>query len=225
MKKNYRPEIDGLRAIAVIGVILYHTKITVLGYQPFKGGFIGVDIFFVITGFLITSILLYEHKQNKTINIINFYERRIRRLLPVLLFIIIIANIFSYFVIDPMKLRETSMSTLFSVFFAANIYFYYFANFYGDSVNLLKPLLHLWSLGVEEQFYILYPISLTIILKFFRRYILFFIILGILISFSFAVYASNEHGHFSFYMLPSRAWEILIGSFLGYLYYKKKFLI
>ena len=177
MKINYRPEIDGLRAIAVIGVILYHTKITVLGYQPFKGGVIGVDIFFIITGFLITSILLYEHKQNKTINIINFYERRIRRLLPVLLFIIIIANIFSYFVIDPMRLRETSMSTLFSVFFAANIYFHYFGDFYGNSVNLLKPLLHLWSLGVEEQFYILYPISLTIILKFFRRYILFFIIL------------------------------------------------
>ena len=117
MKINYRPEIDGLRAIAVIGVILYHAKITVLGYQPFKGGFIGVDIFFVITGFLITSILLYEHKQNKTINIINFYERRIRRLLPVLLLVIIIASIFSYFVIDPMKLRDTSLSAFFSSFF------------------------------------------------------------------------------------------------------------
>ena len=116
MKLTYRPEIDGLRAIAVVAVILYHAQITILGHQPFKGGFIGVDIFFIITGFLITSILLYEHEQNKTINIINFYERRIRRLLPVLLFIIIIANILSYFVIDPMKLREASMSTLFSVF-------------------------------------------------------------------------------------------------------------
>ena len=149
MKINYRPEIDGLRAIAVIGVILYHTKITVLGYQPFKGGFIGVDIFFVITGFLITSILLYEHRQNKTINIINFYERRIRRLLPVLLLVIIVASIFSYFVLDPMKLREFSLSAFFSSFFTANIYFHYFGDFYGNSVNLLKPLLHLWSLGVE----------------------------------------------------------------------------
>ena len=222
MNKFYRPDIDALRGISVLSVVLYHAKIQLFGKVFFIGGFIGVDIFFIITGFLITKLLLIEYEAYKNINIIAFYKRRIRRLIPALVFVLLISLLLSYFVLDPIKLKEFSASLFASLFFTANIYFHYFGDFYGNDVNLRKPLLHLWSLGIEEQFYILYPLVLLFILKYLRKYLLFFLVVGFLISLGFAQYASTHHKMFSFYMLPSRAWEILSGSILAYILIKKE---
>ena len=222
MNKFYRPDIDALRGISVLSVVLYHAKIQLFGKVFFIGGFIGVDIFFIITGFLITKLLLIEYEAYKNINIIAFYKRRIRRLIPALVFVLLISLLLSYFVLDPIKLKEFSASLFASLFFTANIYFHYFGDFYGNDVNLRKPLLHLWSLGIEEQFYILYPLVLLFILKYLRKYLLFFLVVGFLISLGFAQYASTHHKMFSFYMLPSRAWEILSGSILAYILIKNQ---
>ena len=148
MNKFYRPDIDALRGISVLSVVLYHAKIQLFGKDFFIGGFIGVDIFFIITGFLITKLLLIEYETYKNINIIAFYKRRIRRLIPALVFVLLISLLLSYFVLDPIKLKEFSASLFASLFFTANVYFHYFGDFYGNDVNLRKPLLHLWSLGI-----------------------------------------------------------------------------
>jgi peptidoglycan/LPS O-acetylase OafA/YrhL len=222
MKILYRPDIDALRGLAVISVLIYHAKFLYDGSNIFSGGFLGVDIFFVLTGFLITTLLISEIKKNKKIDIINFYLRRIRRLVPTLLVVIILATFFSYFLLDPTKLKEFSASVLFSLSFLANIYFHYFGNFYGNDINAFKPLLHLWSLGIEEQFYIIYPFFLIIFFKYFKKNFLFFLSCGFILSLLFAEYASIYNKQFSFYMLPSRAWEIILGSILAIIILNKK---
>lgn len=222
MKLTYRSDIDALRGISIIAVLLYHAKFQYFKFSLIKGGFLGVDIFFVITGFLITQILLKELHHQKKISILNFYERRIRRLIPVLLLVMLFASVFSYFVMDPVKLKQYSSSLFFSIFFGANFYFHYFGDFYGNAINQFKPLLHLWSLGVEEQFYIFFPVFLILINKYFKKFLLFILISGFVISFALAIYLSKYHPMFSFYMLPSRAWEILAGSILAYCILNKK---
>ena len=222
MKKIYRPDIDALRGVAVLSVLFYHAKFSFFSQKLFIGGFLGVDIFFVLTGFLITTMLVSEFEENKTINILNFYIRRVRRLIPALLVVMVISTFFSYFLLDPVKIKEFSQSVYYSLVFLPNFYFHYFGNFYGAQVNLSKPLLHLWSLGVEEQFYIFYPLFLIITFKYFKKFIQYFLFLGFFISLLFAEYASTDHEMFSFYMLPSRAWEIILGSLLGYFLIQKK---
>ena len=218
MKNTYRPDIDALRGVSIIFVVLYHAKFKILGSELFSGGFIGVDIFFIITGFLITKILLNEFEEKKIINIVDFYKRRIKRLIPVLVVAILIATITSYFVLDPIKLKEFSVSAFSSLIFIANAYFHYFGNFYGADGDILrKPLINLWSLGVEEQFYIFYPLFLIIILKYLRNFLLPFLLLGFFSSLLLAQYASTHHIMFNFYMLPTRAWEIISGSIIAYL--------
>ena len=222
-KKYYRPDIEALRGISVISVLIYHAKFIIFDREILSGGFLGVDIFFLITGFLITGILLKEFKEEKKINITQFYQRRIRRIVPILLFVLLTSSFLSLMVLDPVKLKQFSLSLFSSLLFVSNAYFHYFGDFYGNNVNLTKPLLHLWSLGVEEQFYIFYPLVLIFILKFFKKYLFHFLLAGIATSLLFAEFASTDHKMFSFYMLPSRAWEILIGSLLAYLISYKKF--
>lgn len=222
MKNFYRPDIDALRGYSIIFVVLYHSKFYYNNFFLFSGGFIGVDIFFVITGFLITKLLVSEYNLNKTINILDFFERRIRRLIPVLFLVLLIGTLFSPFVLEPTKLKHFSESFFASIFFSANIYFYYFGNFYATDASLKTPLLHLWSLGVEEQFYILYPFFLLLILRFFRKLLVLFAVIGFLISLGFAEYASTNHTMFNFYMLPSRAWEIGSGALVALLPFRKK---
>ena len=123
MKINYRPEIDGLRAIAVISVILYHAQITILGYQPFKGGFIGVDIFFVISGYLITSIILKELVTTGSFSFKYFYERRVRRILPVLCVVILVTCFLSSFLMMPTLVEDVQKQSLSSIFFISNFKF------------------------------------------------------------------------------------------------------
>ena len=216
MKLTYRPEIDGLRAIAVGAVILYHAQINIFGHQPFKGGFIGVDIFFVISGYLITSIILKELVSTGSFSFKNFYKRRIRRILPALLFVMIVSLPFAWIYFLPSNLIDFSKSILYSLGFSSNFYFHYSGQQYAMESGLLKPFLHTWSLSVEEQFYILFPVVLLIIFLHFRTYLIHILILGFAISLGLAEWTSRNYPSFNFYVLPTRGWELLAGSILAY---------
>jgi peptidoglycan/LPS O-acetylase OafA/YrhL len=216
MKLTYRPEIDGLRAIAVVAVTLYHAQITILGHQPFKGGFIGVDIFFVISGYLITSIILKELVTTGSFSFKHFYERRIRRILPALLFVMLVSLSFAWMYLLPSSFIDFSKSILYSLGFSSNFYFHYSGQEYGAENGSLKPFLHTWSLSVEEQFYILFPIVLLITFKYFRKYLIHILILGFILSLGLADWGSRNHPSFNFYVLPTRGWELLAGSILAY---------
>jgi peptidoglycan/LPS O-acetylase OafA/YrhL len=216
MKLTYRPEIDGLRAIAVGAVILYHAQISILGYQPFKGGFIGVDIFFVISGYLITSIILKELVTTGSFSFKHFYERRVRRILPALLFVMLVSLPFAWMYLLPSSFVDFSKSILYSLGFSSNFYFHYSGQEYGAESGLLKPFLHTWSLSVEEQYYILFPIVLLITFKYFRKYLVHILVLGFVISLGLADWSSRNYPSASFYFLHTRMWELLAGSILAY---------
>ena len=216
MNIKYRPEIDGLRAIAVVAVILYHAKITILGYKPFQGGFVGVDIFFVISGYLITSIILQELIITGTFSFKYFYERRIRRILPALLLVITVSLPFAWIYLLPTSFIDFSKSIIYSLGFGSNFYFHYSGQIYGADSGLLKPFLHTWSLSVEEQFYIIFPIILLIIFKYFRKYLGIILIIGFMTSLILADWTSRNYPSTSFYLLHTRMWELLAGSILGY---------
>ncbi len=217
MKLTYRPEIDGLRAIAVGAVILYHARITIFDYQPFKGGFIGVDIFFVISGYLITSIILKELVTTGSFSFKNFYERRIRRILPALIFVMLVSLPFAWMYLFSSNFIDFSKSILYSLGFSSNFYFHFSGQQYGAESGLLKPFLHTWSLSVEEQFYILFPIILLISFKYFKKYLIYILIIGFLISLGLADWGSRNYPSLNFYILPTRGWEILAGSILAYI--------
>ena len=215
MKLTYRPEIDGLRAIAVGAVILYHAQITILGYTPFKGGFIGVDIFFVISGYLITSIILNELVTTGSFSFKHFYERRIRRILPVLLFVMLASLPFAWMYLLPNNFVDYSKSILYSLGFSSNFYFHYSGLEYSVK-GLSHPFLHTWSLSVEEQFYILFPVVLLFIFKYFRKHLLTILVVGLIISLQMADWSSRNYPSASFYFIHTRMWELLAGSILAY---------
>jgi peptidoglycan/LPS O-acetylase OafA/YrhL len=216
MKLTYRPEIDGLRAIAVGAVILYHAQVPIFGHQLFKGGFIGVDIFFVISGYLITSIILKELVTTGSFSFKNFYERRIRRILPVLLFIMVISLPFAWMYLIPSGFVDFSKSILYSLGFSSNFYFWHSGQVYGGLDGLFKPFLHTWSLSIEEQYYILFPIVLLVTFKYFRKFLIHTLLIGFIISLMLADWGSKNHPSASFYFLHTRMWELLIGSILAY---------
>lgn len=216
MKLTYHPEIDGLRAIAVGVIILYHAQINILGHQPFKGGFIGVDIFFVISGYLITSIILKELVTTGSFSFKYFYERRIRRILPALLFVMLVSLAFAWMYLLPSSLIDFSKSIIYSLGFSSNYYFWHSGHLYGVESGFLKPFLHTWSLSVEEQYYILFPIVLLITFKYFRKYLIHILILGFVISLGLADWSSRNYSTASFYFLHTRIWELLAGSILAY---------
>src|SRR6056300_1545896 len=193
MKLTYRPEIDGLRAIAVGAVILNHAPITILGNQPFKGGFIGVDIFFVISGYLITSIILKELVATGSFSFIYFYERRIRRILPALLFVMLASLPFAWMYLLPSSFVDFSKSLLYSLGFSSNFYFHYTGQEYGAESGLLKPFLHTWSLSVEEQYYILFPMVLFITFKYFRKFLLVILTICLIFSLLIADWGSKNY--------------------------------
>ena len=217
MKLTYRPEIDGLRAVAVGAVILYHIKITIFGQQPFQGGYIGVDIFFVISGYLISSIILKELISTGSFSFKYFYERRIRRILPVLLFVMLVSLFFSWKILLPSSFVDFAKSMLYSLGFSSNLYFHYSGQEYAALSGLLKPFLHTWSLSVEEQYYILFPAVLLIIFKYFRKYLIHILIIGFAISLGLAEWTSRNYPSISFYFLHTRMWELLAGSLLAYI--------
>ena len=231
MRITYRPEIDGLRAISVFAIIIYHANFIFFDYQVFQGGFIGVDIFFVISGYLITSLILKEINKTNQFSYKKFYERRIRRILPALLFVIIITSIISYIIFLPTALIDFARSVISIIFFSSNIYFWVTGGRYGEDSELLRPLVHTWSLSIEEQFYILFPIFLITIIKSLKQkvnthlFIIFSFSLifaqwssgtDLKINFTFFKWQIHFFEKFNFYCLQSRIFELLTGSLLSY---------
>ena len=211
---KYRPEIDGLRALAVIPVILFHAKI-----QLFEGGFIGVDIFFVISGYLITSILIIEI-QKGTFSLIDFYERRIRRILPAMFLVMFFCIPFAWIWMTPYQLKDFSQSIIAINLLSSNILFWLEGGYFG-SANEEKPLLHTWSLSVEEQYYLLFPLFLLFIWKRREKSVFKYVVLISIISFLISEWGWRNESVANFYLAPSRAWEILTGSVCAFLYTKE----
>ncbi|MGH1427727.1 MAG: acyltransferase family protein [Arenicella sp.] len=207
---SYRPELDGLRAIAVVLVLLYHAEISVFGSDLFYAGFIGVDIFFVISGYIISRIILAELDAGD-FSFKSFYMRRIRRILPVLFTVMAVTFPFAWMFLLPREFIEYSKSILSSIYFGSNFFFYSATTEYGADSSLLKPFLHTWSLSIEEQFYILFPLLLFIAHKFPRWLVKSVVICGVLLSLKAANSVSVFDPNMSFYLLHTRAWEILVG--------------
>jgi peptidoglycan/LPS O-acetylase OafA/YrhL len=216
MKLKYRPELDGLRAIAVSAVILYHAKITILGDQIFKGGFIGVDIFFVVSGYLITSIILNELVSTGSFSIKIFYERRIRRIFPTLIFVMLAFLPFAWMFLLPSSFLDFSKSILHSLGFTSNFYFHFSGQEYYAQSGFLKPFLHTWSLSAEVQYYVLFPIVLLITFKYFKNHLLTIMVIGLILSLQMSHLGSKESASITFYFLHTRMWEFLSGSILAY---------
>ena len=175
-----------------------------------------VDIFFVISGYLITSIIFQELTTTKTFSFKYFYERRIRRILPALLFVMLVSIPFAWIYLVPTSLIDFSKSVLYSIGFSSNYYFWYSGQQYGAESGWLKPFLHTWSLSIEEQYYILFPMIFLIISKYLRQYLFSALIFGFIISLILAEWGSRNYPSFNFYSLPTRGWELLAGSILAY---------
>ncbi|NHQ89637.1 acyltransferase family protein [Janthinobacterium lividum] len=212
---DYRREIDGLRALAVLPVIFFHA-----GFEIFSGGFVGVDVFFVISGFLITTIILAELEAGK-FSLMNFYERRARRILPVLFFIMLLCLPFSWMLLIPEDMRRFSQSLVAVSAFASNILFWGTSGYF-DSAAELKPLLHTWSLAVEEQYYLIFPVFLMFAWRLGKRFILSSLVLVFILSLALAQWASSAMPMAGFFLLPTRGWELLIGAFVAFYFANSK---
>ena len=206
MDKKYLSHLDGLRMVSVISVIIFHLSDNFL-----PGGYLGVDIFFLISGYIITKLILKEINENK-FDLINFYNRRIKRIVPALSVVIITALICSYIVLIPKNLINVSNSAISSILFFSNFYFWFASVDYTREISLLDPLLHTWSLSVEGQFYILFPIFFYLVIKYFQSKANFIILFILTVSLLFATYASIFHTSANFYFTFSRSWEFLFGS-------------
>lgn len=202
---KYRPEIDGLRAIAVLSVILFHA-----GFTSFSGGFVGVDIFFVISGFLITTILISDQEKGG-ISIKKFYQRRAKRIMPAL-FVVILATLpATWLFLPPAELKSYFSSIAATVTFSSNILFWYESG-YWDTATSLKPLIHTWSLAVEEQYYIAFPLLVMAAWRLGRAWFTVIVMAIAAASLWFSERYLAIDQMISFYMLPARAWELLGGS-------------
>lgn len=206
---DYRREIDGVRALAVMPVILFHA-----GFQTFSGGFVGVDIFFVISGYLITSIILTE-QQAGTFTLLNFYERRARRILPALFVVLLACLPFAWLWLLPSDMKEFSDSVFSVSTFMSNILFWRTSGYF-DSATELKPLLHTWSLAVEEQYYLLFPVFLMVAWRFGKRWLVSLLVVAALVSLAASEWGSIHKPPATFYLLPTRGWELLIGALTAF---------
>jgi peptidoglycan/LPS O-acetylase OafA/YrhL len=211
---RYRPEIDGLRALAVLPVILFHA-----GFKWFSGGYIGVDIFFVISGYLITTIILKE-KTEGTFSITGFYERRARRILPALFFIMFACLIPAWLWMVPHQLEHFSKSIVSVVLFISNIFFWRTSGYFDDAAEE-KPLLHTWSLGVEEQYYLFFPILVILLWRVGVKRLTGIVFILALMSLALSEWGWRYKPMASFYLLFTRAWELLIGSLLAFAVFNK----
>lgn len=205
---RYRPEIDGLRAIAILPVVFFHAHM-----PGFSGGYVGVDVFFVISGYLITAIVARGVSEGN-FSFARFYERRVRRIFPALFFVLACCTLAALFLFPPGLLINYGKSLAAVVLFLANFLFYHRAPGAGyfDTGSVAEPLLHTWSLSVEEQFYLLLPVGLVLIHRWARRYLKLALIVAAACSFALALWLEPVA---AFYLLPARAWELLTGSLLA----------
>ncbi|MBI4001655.1 MAG: acyltransferase [Nitrospira defluvii] len=206
----YRPDIDGLRAVAVLSVVLYHAGLTI-----FSGGYVGVDVFFVISGFLITRLMVEEIEGNGRLDFGRFYLRRARRLLPAFFFTLVSSSIMAVCLFSPQLLEAYGASLIHAVLSASNFYFYSESGYF-DTASSLKPLLHTWSLGVEEQFYLLWPIMLYLLGPRQLRAPVFVIVVG-LVSLLLAQTMIADQAAAVFFVTPFRIYEFSIGATLVWL--------
>lgn len=205
---RYRADIDGLRAIAVVSVVLFHARV-----EGFGGGFVGVDVFFVISGYLITALILAEVREGR-FSIVSFYERRVRRIFPALFTVIMFSSVVSYFLFLPINFSDFGKSVVATAVFLSNILFWTEAGYFAGSAEL-KPLLHTWSLAIEEQFYIFFPIFIIFVDKFLKGRFVVFTVPVLLISFLISIWAVANAPDPGYYLTPSRAWELMIGCLLA----------
>ena len=206
---KYRAEIDGLRALAVLPVILFHA-----GFELFGGGFVGVDVFFVISGYLITTIIISEMAEEK-FSIVNFYERRARRILPALFFVMAVCLPFAWLLLVPSDLLEFGHSLIAVSTFSSNFLFWSEAGYFAGPAEL-KPLLHTWSLAVEEQYYILFPIFLMLTWRLGLKWILILLSIVFFVSLGISQWGAYNSPTANFFLLPTRGWELLVGVFAAF---------
>ena len=209
MAAEYRRDIDGLRSVAALSVVLFHARIS-----AFSGGFVGVDVFFVISGFLITGIIL-KHEGSTWAFFKNFYERRVRRLFPPIIPVLIFTTAFVYWLSPPDATTEYAKSLMAFLAFVSN-WFFWSQSGYFDSPAQFKPLLHTWSLSIEEQFYLLFPAVILALSRYGRRPVTIFFLAVFALSLAFNVWqvwaGSLEGAYFNSF---GRFWEIALGSILA----------
>ena len=204
---KYRPDIDGLRAVAVLVVLAFH-----IGLSRFSGGFVGVDVFFVISGYLISSIILADINARR-FTIKGFYERRIRRIFPALFAMLAVSSIVAYVYLLPSELVDYAKSMLAATGSASNLYFWKHSGYFESPLS--KPLLHTWSLAVEEQFYISFPLILLLVRRFSPRRLRTAVILLFFVSLLISCVVVVRNPETAFYMPYTRAWELLLGTLLS----------
>lgn len=205
---KYRPEIDGLRALAVVPVILFHA-----GLDSFGGGFVGVDIFFVISGYLITSIIIKDLDKGN-FSLVSFYERRARRLLPALFFVFLACLPFAYFWLLPNEFKLFSYSLISTSVFLSNIFFWLSSGYFAPQAEL-NPLLHTWSLAVEEQYYLFFPPLLMMTWCIGRQKILYILFLTFIISLITSHIGAYSSPNATFFLLHTRLWELMLGAIVA----------
>jgi peptidoglycan/LPS O-acetylase OafA/YrhL len=205
---KYRADIDGLRALAVVPVMLYH-----FGVPGFPGGFVGVDIFFVISGYLICGMIDADIR-SRSFSLSNFYKRRVLRILPALFAMFLVTSALAYFYCLPVELEDYAKSFASAVGSVSNLYFAGTAGYF-DAPAETKPLLHTWSLGVEEQFYLITPLVMLVAYRFLRKRAKLLFAVAAVLSFAAAFAVSYRNETFVFYLTPFRAWELLLGALLS----------
>lgn len=206
--RDHRPEIDGLRAVAVLPVILFHA-----GFSAFAGGYVGVDVFFVISGYLITSIIIKERLAGR-FSLAGFYERRARRILPALFFMMAVCVPLAWWWMLPAELEDFGKSLAAVPLFVSNVLFWRTSGYFGGAGEF-KPLLHTWSLGIEEQYYVVFPLIVAILLRFGLRRMVVGVALLAVMSLGLSIYLTDRLPLANFFLLPTRAWELLAGSLLA----------
>jgi peptidoglycan/LPS O-acetylase OafA/YrhL len=206
---RYRSEIDGLRTVAVLPVLLFHA-----GIGPFSGGFVGVDVFFVISGYLIT-LIIWNEIEGERFSIGRFYERRARRILPALYTVLLVSAILAWFLMLPEQLENFGQSVVATVLFANNMLLMLTAGYWDLSVDF-KPLVHTWSLAVEEQFYIAFPLLLLLAARWMKRETIVWLLIAVLVaSLASTLVVHRWNSNANFYLVVTRAWELLAGAIVA----------
>lgn len=207
---GYRKEIDGLRAVAVLPVLFFHA-----GFAGFYGGFVGVDIFFVLSGYLITSIILADLQQQR-FSIVNFYERRARRIMPALFAMLTLTSMAAFCLLSAKELQHYAQSLLAVITFVSNIFFYLDSGYFAPAAEEL-PLLHTWSLAVEEQYYVFFPLLVAWLWQWRQASLVPVITIIAVASFSWALWLAQQgEADANFYLIFSRSWELMAGSLLAF---------